>query len=100
MLNLANGKIVCPEHLPEEMLSPNQVNLPLKNSSFSTKMEGNTKLPLEKQKIRELIYQSEHRELTYMLLAAKGNLSQVAREMGVSRNTLYKKLRRLNISIR
>lgn len=96
MLNLANGKMVSLEHLPEEMLSPNQDKLSLKDSSFST-IEENT---LEKQKIRELLDKSEYQELTNRLLAAKGNLSQVARELGISRNTLYKKIRRLNISIR
>ncbi len=96
ILNLANGKSICLEHLPEEMVTPHHVGLPLENSSFSA-MGANT---LEKQNIRELLYQCEHKEMMNMLLTAKGNLSQVARDMGISRNTLYKKLRRLNISIR
>jgi PAS domain S-box-containing protein len=96
MLNLANGKVVSLEHLPEEMVSPEQVELSLKDASLQT-MRENT---FEKQKIKELLDNCECQELTNMLIAARGNLSQVARELDISRNTLYKKLRRLNISVK
>jgi sigma-54 dependent transcriptional regulator, acetoin dehydrogenase operon transcriptional activator AcoR len=94
ILNLANGARICIEHLPDEMLHPHQVEPPLVNWTHF-EIETNS---MEKQKIRELLDKQEQKYVMGMLIAANGNISQVARDMGISRNTLYKKLKRLNIS--
>jgi sigma-54 dependent transcriptional regulator, acetoin dehydrogenase operon transcriptional activator AcoR len=94
ILNLANGARISIEHLPDEMLHSHQVESPLESW---TNFEIETNI-MEKQKIREILDMQEQKEVMGMLIAAKGNLSKVARDMGISRNTLYKKLKRLNIS--
>jgi sigma-54 dependent transcriptional regulator, acetoin dehydrogenase operon transcriptional activator AcoR len=92
ILNLANGTKINIEHLPDEMLHPHQEARPIDELPTS-KING-----IQQQQIREILDMHEKKELMDMLLAAKGNVSQVARDMGISRNTLYKKLNRLNIS--
>lgn len=94
ILNLANGMSISIEHLPDEMLYSHPVELRLENFP-NTERETNV---MEKHKIKELLDMHEQKEIMDMLINAKGNLSQVARDMGISRNTLYKKLKKLNIS--
>lgn len=94
ILNLANGQSIGPGHLPEEILSPHQADMTFTDLSF-TSFETRKN---EKQKIRELLDINERQEIISKLLAANGNLSQTARDMGISRNTLYKKIKRLNIA--
>lgn len=94
IVNLANGQSISLEHLPEELLTPHQIKLPGGDMLFSV----NRTIGAEKIKIRELLDKNEHQEIMSKLLATNCNLSQVARDMHISRNTLYKKLKRLNIS--
>jgi sigma-54 dependent transcriptional regulator, acetoin dehydrogenase operon transcriptional activator AcoR len=96
ILNLANGQSISIEHLPEEILNPHPVEASLEDLPYST-IET---IAIEKYKIKELLNKNEYKEIMSTILAANGNLSKVARDMGISRNTLYKKLKRLNISIR
>lgn len=95
-VNLANGQSIGLEHLPEELLTQDQIKLPLEEDRH---LENKT-IAVERLKIRELLDKNEYQEIMSKLLAANWNLSQVARDMGISRNTLYKKLKRLNISAR
>ncbi|HBP63515.1 MAG TPA: sigma-54-dependent Fis family transcriptional regulator, partial [Desulfosporosinus sp.] len=95
IVNLANGQDIRLEHLPEEILTPHQSELPIENLTFSVNGTG----AIEEIRIRELLDKNERNEITKELIGANGNLSQVARVMGISRNTLYKKLKKLKISI-
>lgn len=90
IVNFSNGQSIGLEHLPEEILSPHQVEMSRAVSFLGADAS-------DKQKIRELLDKNERREIVGRLLAANGNLSQTARDMGISRNTLYKKIKRLNI---
>ncbi|HJV30683.1 MAG TPA: sigma 54-interacting transcriptional regulator, partial [Bacillales bacterium] len=94
ILNLANGMSISIEHLPDEMLYSHPAELRLEDFP-NTERDTNV---MEKHKIKELLDMHEQKEIMDMLINAKGNLSQVARDMGISRNTLYKKLKKLNIS--
>jgi len=96
IVNLANGQSIGLEHIPEEILNPHQIELSLEDMPFLTNQTN----AFDKVKIRELLDKNEHQEIMRKMLAANYNLSQVARDMEISRNTLYKKLKRLNISTR
>ncbi len=70
-LAMAEEQPVCPEHLPDDFFVDLQVAAP--------------------SPTRECL--QDDLDLTQRLKAAGGNISHLARELGVSRNTLYKRLR-------
>jgi len=73
-LAMAEEQPIRPEHLPDDFFVDLNVTAPLPASA-----------PLE-----------DSIDLTRRLKAAGGNISHLARELGVSRNTLYKRLRQCN----
>jgi sigma-54 dependent transcriptional regulator, acetoin dehydrogenase operon transcriptional activator AcoR len=70
-LAMAEEQPVRPEHLPDD---------------FFVDLKGPTPLPTHE-------FLDDNTDLTQRLKAAGGNISHLARELGVSRNTLYKRLR-------
>lgn len=93
MVNIAPGPVIRTKHLPDEILSPPSVSWPQE-----------TALPFqavtitdERKKIKQLLAEKEREEIFSLLAKNNGNISQVAREMGISRNSLYRKLKKLNI---
>ncbi|WP_242174474.1 MULTISPECIES: sigma-54-dependent Fis family transcriptional regulator [unclassified Pseudomonas] len=70
-LAMAEEQLVRPEHLPDDFFVDLQVAVP--------------------SPTRECL--QDDLDLTQRLKAAGGNISHLARELGVSRNTLYKRLR-------
>lgn len=95
MVNIANGQRIGLEHLPSEIIAPRLQKFKLKGECSES-----NKFTAEKIKIKELLANNERLEITNILLAHNGNISDTARNMGISRNSLYKKLKKLNISIR
>jgi transcriptional regulator of acetoin/glycerol metabolism len=94
VVNIANGQSIGPEHLPEEILNPHfQGSMPENKTMVKNKM-----IVSERIKIKELLDEIERQEIIGKLLDHNGNISSTAREMGISRNSLYKKMKRLNIS--
>ncbi|HEX3015906.1 MAG TPA: sigma-54-dependent Fis family transcriptional regulator [Desulfobacteria bacterium] len=96
MINVANGKNIGPEHLPEEIIDP-RIRHVLPENKPTADLKA---ISSEKIKIKELLDNNERREIVNRLMANNGNISSVAREMGISRNSLYKKLKRLNIALK
>lgn len=92
MVNLANGQSIGLEQLPEELLTPRPIKAPSADRNLWETIAA------EKTKIRGLLEQNEYHEIMDRMFAANWNLSQVAREMGISRTTLYKKMKKLNIT--
>ncbi|MNR33938.1 Acetoin catabolism regulatory protein [compost metagenome] len=78
-LILAQDQPIGVEHLPEAFFSDLQGEPGLTSSDSFAEPE-----PI-----------SESADLLQMLREADGNISQLARRLGVSRNTLYKRLRAL-----
>jgi DNA-binding NtrC family response regulator len=81
-LLMAEGPVLLPEHLPNEV----RLGVPRAGSAPAYGAEGEL-LPL-----REL----EHRHIRRALALARGNLGATAELLGIHRNTLRQKLRRLN----
>lgn len=93
MVNLARDHHIRLEHLPAEIY---QLAPPAKEAEAITQQK--TGIKLGKKKIKELLAERERQEIVTLILKNKGNISQVARDMGISRTTLYRKMRKLNIS--
>ena len=81
-LLMADGPVLLPEHLPNEV----RLGGPRTGAGSPHGTEGQL-LPL-----REL----EHRHIRRALALARGNLGATAELLGIHRNTLRQKLRRLN----
>lgn len=93
-LNMSKGQTIGPEHLPEEItnLKKNQYHT---NKLFSY---GKPKTaPLGRKQIKLLLEEKERRQISALLIKNNSNISQVARDLGISRNTLYRKLRKLQL---
>ncbi|AEG61712.1 sigma-54-dependent Fis family transcriptional regulator [Desulforamulus ruminis] len=93
MVNVATGPVIRTDHLPEEILSP-QFMVWQRETGWSPQSISITE---ERKKIKERLAENQREEILTLLSKNKGNVSQVAREMGISRNSLYRKLKKLNI---
>jgi transcriptional regulator of acetoin/glycerol metabolism len=82
-LALADDQLISAEHLPEDFFTDLElVDLDLESEGSEPTMAFNRKAALDTPE-----------ELNELLQAAGGNISQLAKRLGVSRNTLYKRLR-------
>jgi transcriptional regulator of acetoin/glycerol metabolism len=77
-LALADDQPICTEHLPEDFFA----DLEMENDNGEPETAFNRRAVLDTPE-----------ELNELLQAAGGNISQLAKRLGVSRNTLYKRLR-------
>ena len=75
-LALADEEVIGTEHLPDDFFADLEMSLQDVPSVFSDKAQ---------------LHETE--DLDELLRAAGGNISQLAKRLGVSRNTLYKRLR-------
>ena len=82
-LALADDQPISAEHLPEDFFADLELaELDLESQGNGPEMAFNRKAVLNTPE-----------ELSELLQAAGGNISQLAKRLGVSRNTLYKRLR-------
>ncbi|MCQ2997260.1 sigma-54-dependent Fis family transcriptional regulator [Pseudomonas quasicaspiana] len=75
-LALADDEVIGTEHLPDDFFADLEMDL-----------QGMQPVLCDKAQLREV------ENLEELLRAAGGNISQLAKRLGVSRNTLYKRLR-------
>lgn len=92
MINISNGQEITLEHLPNEILQfVPQDDEPIINTKSITSVnkqrerQRKIKAQLEKQKIIDLLHKHG------------GNISRVAQEMNISRNTIYRKMKQYGI---
>lgn len=84
-----NSPLITPSHLPSQILhcgegsSPD--NVPGKNTAHNNLVN-----------IKRISKQLEQQNLTDLLLQYRGNLSKVAKQLGISRTTLYRRLKEYN----
>ncbi len=90
MLNISGGNKLTMGHLPPELIPQPAYIEPEPNIEVPTLEE-------ERKRIKEIQAQQETEEIISLLAACGGNVSEVARRIGVSRNTLYRKMRQYNI---
>ncbi len=84
MLLSVQGTAVLPEHLPEELHrapEPPAAELPAAGPA----------------RLRDLLAEEEREEILRCLRSVKGNLTKASQELGISRNTLYRRMERFGI---
>ncbi|MFA6808815.1 MAG: sigma-54-dependent Fis family transcriptional regulator, partial [Eubacteriales bacterium] len=96
MINITTGESIELEHLPEEL-----INASTSNSNQEEHLNYSNKVNMnEIMQIKETIKENERKEIIKYLSACNGNISKSAKEMGISRNTFYKKMKKFDIVIR
>jgi len=90
IISIADGDVIKLEHLPESILN-NTDNIGEGSQLPKAKIED------MRQTRKQLFEEKESQRITFLLAQFGGNISQVAKEMGVARSTLYRKMQRLNI---
>jgi PAS domain S-box-containing protein len=94
MVNIAAGQAIGPEHLPEEILAPNAGATWQTQTALGSKL---AKITDERRKIKDLLADKEREEIFVLLSKNNGNVSLVAKDMGISRASLYRKLKKLDL---
>ncbi|WP_306601767.1 sigma-54-dependent Fis family transcriptional regulator [Geothrix sp. 21YS21S-2] len=84
-LSVRGGRIQV-EHLPEELLRPPEAP-PARLTAVAS---GPVKL-------RDLLAEEEREDILACLRSAKGNMTRAAQDLGISRNTLYRKMEKFGI---
>lgn len=92
MLNSAKGSKLSMAHLPADLFS-NMLNKQAKSekSLYITEESGKT-IREARASNKQFMEAEERRHIIHLLQIYKGNVSQIAREMGISRTTLYKRM--------
>lgn len=91
LISMVDSDYITLEHLPPSILkSHHRVEPDLKAR------ESQVNTAREKRKVMQA--QNEYREILTYLSKHGGNISEIAKEMGVSRNTIYRKMRQYNIN--
>jgi DNA-binding NtrC family response regulator len=90
MVHAIEGTVMGPEHIPEEILRPAEV---------AGNPPGLISPPAHPApvKLRDLLAEEEAAEIRACLRACKGNVTKAARELGMARNTLYRKLEKIGV---
>lgn len=91
IISMANGDSIYPKHLPSEIISSTMEN---RVEILSSHEKSYDKV----HNIKEMLAEKERQAIIDLLLQYNGNISQVAREMKVSRNTVYRKMHLYNIA--
>ncbi|MGB9793181.1 MAG: sigma 54-interacting transcriptional regulator, partial [Thermacetogeniaceae bacterium] len=92
MVNIARGERITADCLPEEIYKPLDVESDESASSvLSLKIED------EREKSKRMQAERERKVLMDLLSKHGGNVTRVARELGLSRNTIYRKMKRYKI---
>ncbi|HKX40625.1 MAG TPA: sigma-54-dependent Fis family transcriptional regulator, partial [Burkholderiaceae bacterium] len=97
---LADGRLITREHLPAAVLHPmppegQQVTVALSDSPAAAAVDDETHPPVKLNPIQA----NERQVLLQMLEQHRWNVSNVAKALDVSRNTLYRKLHKLHIEV-
>jgi DNA-binding NtrC family response regulator len=93
-----NGTVITPEQLSPELRLMGVPTVPGSVSALSTATAGRSAAaPLENVSLAEALEEVERHMITDAMRRHKGNISRVARELGLTRRGLYLKLERYNI---
>lgn len=91
MVSLSSEDKIALKHLPAEILSRPQSMTPVPDTG---KPAAVSKL---RKKRKDIVAESERQEIIDLLNKYGGNISHVARTMEISRNTVYRKIKKYNI---
>ena len=99
MVCMAQGKSLKYKDLPAEVSGPARMQgEPIPYSpELDSAAPGQSDLQSERERMREARKRQEKQEMIATVARCGGNISQIAREMGVSRNTVYRKMKQYGI---
>ncbi|MGF7058859.1 sigma 54-interacting transcriptional regulator [Brassicibacter mesophilus] len=83
-LNLSNGKVILPQHLPEHLI---------KNSITNTKTINGQKM------LKDIVAEAEIKAIKEALADCDGNRTLAAKKLGIHRTALYKKIESYGLDI-
>ena len=92
MVHSVQGSALSLEDIPEELLRSPEA--PLQIHSQVPPRITSTQIPVN---LRELLAKEERERIQLSLRTWKGNISKAAQELGMARNTLYRKLQKFGI---
>lgn len=96
IISINKGDMVKLEHLPDSILKEKEMEAKDENPIL---MQLNDSAGISaRDKVKRLLAEKEYQKILALLTQYGGNISQVAREMGVARSTLYRRMQRFNIS--
>ncbi len=91
IISVATEDTVKVEHLPEHIINHNDLTI--------SPLGPSTNEPLRAREIiKQNLNEKERQQILDFLLKASGNISHAAKQMGIARSTLYRKMRQYNIS--
>ncbi|MDD2585807.1 MAG: sigma-54-dependent Fis family transcriptional regulator [Syntrophomonadaceae bacterium] len=90
---IASQRRINIEDLPLEITSPVQMS----TGNYESSPGPGPQSPY-KNKVKQILAEEESRQIIRLLEKYQGNKTQVAKEMGFSRMTLYRKIKRYNLS--
>lgn len=91
LISMVDSDYISLEHLPPSMLHSQHRVVPDLEAR-----ESQVNTAREQRKVLQA--QNEYGEILAFLSKHGGNISEIAKEMGVSRNTIYRKMRQYNIN--
>ncbi|QDR81591.1 sigma 54-interacting transcriptional regulator [Sporomusa termitida] len=92
VISIAEEDIIKPEHLPEHLVTP--AGLPAFYLTSPSKQDD----ICARERIKQDLNEKERQQIVDYLLSASGNISHAAKQMGIARSTLYRKMRYYNLS--
>lgn len=93
LMSMLDCEYIDVEHLPPSIL--NSQNKKIVTDTLTISCQSQVYSAREKRKLLQA--ENEYRELLAFLSKHGGNISEIAKEMGVSRNTIYRKMRQYHI---
>lgn len=96
IVNLGGGQKISLDHLPEEIISSTALSLD-SSPTLACPSDGTISSVRKKHKVR--LAQKEREEIIKLLIEYGGNISNVAKYLDVSRNTVYRKIKQYNIAL-
>lgn len=93
LISLAEDGHIRVDHLPAVFFNP----IDKKPAPESAENIRPVKVHLEREKKKQTMAEAEYKRMMELLTKHGGTISEVAKEMGVSRNTVYRKMRQYNI---
>ncbi len=89
-VSLAESETITLAHLPSEIFSPPSPGLTVRQPDVPMQPPS---VNFGREQRRKLLEEAERQRILMLLTKHGGNVSMAAREMGISRNTLYRKMR-------
>ncbi|SDE87914.1 sigma 54-interacting transcriptional regulator [Sporomusa acidovorans] len=89
IISVADEDTIFPEHLPDHIVN---------YQSFAIHQSNSPGILCERERIKQNLNEKERLQILDYLLKANGNISHAAKQMGMARSTMYRKMRQYDIS--